>query len=499
MADLLTAKLDQSAEEALKSLKVGKYGRLPNVYGCEHANEDQLTRSCPTCGKSQTPIHSQGASLLGGPCTHVMLYGGSRSGKTFTICRQIIIRALCSPGSTHAIMRKTFNDLRRSIVEQTMPAVLSKCFSPTFADAVRLNQTGWYYELPNGSKIFLGGLADNKQTEKILGQEHATIFLNECSQISYSARIKALSRLAQKAFVYYPGHPMHGGQLRLKMFYDQNPPNTMHWTHDLFEKGIEPEGRNRLKDGFKYTKMRINPMDNLPNLPQEYLDQLDAMPDSQRLRWLLGEYTPAVVGALWMQDRIQRETQPQTDAEFERLISRMRRIVVAVDPSGCEGPEDTRSDEIGIVVCGIDGGGIGHVLDDVTGHYSPEGWSHAAVEMYDKWDADCIIGEVNYGGDMVRAAIHSARSSVPFKKITASRGKHIRAEPVSAMYGVRNNRVKHVGHFPDLEMELCNFSAAGYQGERSPNRADAAIFALTDLMIDTRRGQAGQGVVIGGN
>src|SRR5262245_19260441 len=128
--------------------------------------------------------------LLQGPATQILLRGGSRSGKTFVLCRAIILRATKAPGSTHTILRHRLNALHVSVIDDTMPTVMRECFP-----GVELKMRGnpyIYHELPNGSRIIYGGLDDKDRTEKILGQEHSTIYFNECSQITYAARNKAL-------------------------------------------------------------------------------------------------------------------------------------------------------------------------------------------------------------------------------------------------------------------------------------------------------------------
>ena len=413
-----------------------------------------------------TPKQIEARKLLNGPAKHILLRGGSRSGKTFILCRNILARAGKAPGSTHTILREHFNHLKHSIIFDTMPKVLKICWPMA---VMRLDKTDWFHELPNGSKIIYGGLDDKERTEKILGQEHSTLALNECSQITYGARNKAITRLAQNS------------GLALKAYYDCNPPTKGHWTYSLFMKKQEPTSGEALANPENYATMQMNPGDNLANLPPDYVAELNALPARDRVRFLAGEFADQVENALWDLDALQRMAMPKTERERDAFLAKMRRVVVAIDPSGCDGDEDTRSDEIGIVVAGIDYEGIGYVLEDASGHYSPEAWARKALDLFDAWRADTIIGEINYGGDMIRAVIQAARKSAPFKKITASRGKHVRAEPISSEY--ERKRVKHVGRFPDLEEQYGNFSTSGYGGEHSPDRADAAIFALTELML----------------
>jgi phage terminase large subunit-like protein len=138
------------------------------------------------------------------------------------------------------------------------------------------------------------------------------------------------------------------------------------------------------------------------------LKELEAFSEKDRRRFLLGEFTPQVVGALWTFDSIQRIDAPKDEKARVELLNGMKSVVVSIDPSGCTGPEDERSDEIGIVVCGKGYDGNGYVLADLSGYYSPEGWGKAAVNAYDKWQADMIVGEQNYGGDMVSGCARAA-------------------------------------------------------------------------------------------
>jgi phage terminase large subunit len=133
--------------------------------------------------------------VMAGDAEHVMLFGGSRSGKTFLIVRAIVIRALKSPKSRHAILRFRFNHVKASIVLDTFPKVMSLCFPDV---EYRLDKTDWYVTFPNEAQIWFGGLDDKERTEKILGQEHVTIYLNEASQIPFTSREMARTRLAQK-------------------------------------------------------------------------------------------------------------------------------------------------------------------------------------------------------------------------------------------------------------------------------------------------------------
>jgi phage terminase large subunit-like protein len=163
------------------------------------------------------------------------------------------------------------------------------------------------------------------------------------------------------------------------------------------------------------------------------------------------------------------------------------RIVVGIDPSGARSGDDFERDEIGIVVAARGTDGHGYILADRSLRASPEQWARAAVRAYHEFQADCIVAEQNYGGAMVQATIRAADANVPIRIVTASRGKAIRAEPISALY--EQNKVHHVGRYPCLEDQLCAFTAAGYMAEGSPDHADAGIWALSELLASTPRPQ----------
>ncbi|WP_196757838.1 phage terminase large subunit [Gluconobacter potus] len=418
------------------------------------------------------PAQADANRLLGSPATHILLRGGSRSGKTFLLIRAIIIRAVKAPGSRHGIFRHRFNALKHTIIGDTFPKVMRLCFPDL---PYTLNRTDWYVTLPNGSEILFHGLDSSDRTEKILGLEFATVYMNEASQISYAARNMLLTRLAQKTC------------LSVKEYIDANPPTTSHWLYSLFEQKVEPKGGEPLPDPADYATMQINPDANRANLSPEYLKQLEALPEKERQRFLFGNYQTAIDGALWTLDRIRRAAQI-TDANRTELLSQMRRVVVSIDPSGCSGPEDYRSDEIGIAVTGVDRDGNGHVLADLTCRHGPAGWAKVALDALDLWKADRIVAERNFGGAMVEQTIRSVRSTAPVKLVTASRGKYARAEPIAALY--EQGKVTHHGRFPDLEDQMCQFSASGFQGARSPDRADAMVWGLSELMLQPQTGPA---------
>ncbi|WP_375194659.1 phage terminase large subunit [Sphingobium sp.] len=430
-----------------------------------------------------TPKQEEARDLLASPARNIMLRGGSRSGKTFLLCRAIVQRAINAPGSRHAIFRFRFNHAKTSIWADTLPKVLKLCFP---ALRVRFDKTDFYVELPNGSQIWIAGLDDKERVEKILGAEYVTLYFNESSQIPWGSVEMAMSRLAQKCELA-PEIAAATGRthLALKAYFDCNPPSKLHWSFQLFRQKMKPGTKEAVPNPDDYVEMKVNPSDNADNLPAEYFEVLASMSAAKRLRFEAGEWASEVNGALWtLEDRKAPDDRVIPGIDSLRITEdqkpQMQRIVVAVDPSGTKG--DGTGDDIGIVVAGKGIDGRAYVLEDATCQLSPDGWGRRAVEMYRRWQADRVIGERNYGGAMVAFVIKTADQSVPYKEVTASRGKVVRAEPIAALY--EQGKVSHVGTFPDMEDQMCNFTSSGFVGEGSPDRADAMVWALTELMLE---------------
>lgn len=406
--------------------------------------------------------------MLAGPATHLMLFGGSRSGKTFLLVRNIVMRALKAPKSRHAILRFRFNHVKNSVGQDTLPKVMELAFPGV---KWGMDRTDWFAALENGSQIWLGGLDDKERTEKILGQEYATILLNESSQIPWNSRNVAVTRLAQRVEQDIEGRAP--SILKPRMYYDCNPPSKSHWTYRLFVEKRDPETREPLRNPDDYASFQINPEDNRANLPAEYLATLDGLPARLQKRFKRGEFADATPNALFPDEVIDQWR------VLDGRVPDMVRIVVAVDPSGSGDEDNADNDEIGIVVAGLGTDGNGYILEDCSIKAGPATWGMVAVSAWERHKADAVVGEVNFGGEMVRHTIQVARPRTPFKKVTASRGKVVRAEPVSALYEA--GKVRHVGFFHRLEDELSAFSTLGYLGTGSPNRADALVWALTEL------------------
>ena len=220
--------------------------------------------------------------------------------------------------------------------------------------------------------------------------------------------------------------------------------------------------------------------ENRANLASAFFGQIIRKYQGTRLgrQELEAELLEDVPGALWNRGML--------EGSRVRAAPPLIRVVVAIDPAASS---TERADETGIIVAGKDAGGRGWVLADASGRYQPTEWAKTAISVYRAHRADRIVAEVNNGGDMVEATLRVIEPNAPFSAVRASRGKVTRAEPIAALY--EQGRVHHLGVFPELEDQMCAFTAdahgnlstrsAGY----SPDRVDALVWALTDLLVES--------------
>lgn len=312
---------------------------------------------------------------------------------------------------------------------------------------------------------------------------NCTVYVNECSQLSYDAVVMLRSRLAQNC-VCDDGKP-----LKLKAYYDLNPTGKSHWTYKEFVDGVDPKSGKPLKTGRRIFGT-INPREN-PHLPTQYVDEiLEDMPERQRQRFLDGKFINEVPGALWKLDDLEEHRLDADAYNLERgtierggAVISLKRIVVAVDPMVAKVADGEAWDlgECGIVVAALGDDDRAYILADGSERLSPDGWAAKAIALYHGHRADRIVAEKNNGGEMVRLTIATADATknVPIELVNASRGKIPRAEPVSVLYA--KGRVSHVGVFPGLEDQMTCYTGA--PGENSPDRMDALVWALTELKL----------------
>ena len=338
-----------------------------------------------------------------------------------------------------ALVGETVADVRKTMIEGEagILAVSRPDFMPEYKPSIR--EVRW----PNG---VLATTYTGKEPDQLRGPAHGFAWADEPAKWQYG----------QDAW----DNLMFG--LRLG-------------SHPQVVATTTPRPIKLIKDLVKDSTTHVTPgttYENLENLAPAFAQKIIAKYEGTRLgrQELLAEILDDVPGALWNRNNI--------DENRVNRVPDLVRIVVAIDPATTSGEE---ADDTGIVVVGKDFHGHGYVLEDCTCHESPAGWGRAAVSAYKKWKADRIVAEVNNGGEMVEHVIRTIDKNVSYKSVHASRGKVVRAEPISAQY--ERNLVHHVGSFPELEDQMCEFTPdfdkdkAGY----SPDRMEAMVWGMTEL------------------
>lgn len=374
------------------------------------------------------------------PKRYKAAYGGRGSGKSHFFAELLVEDSLRIPGLRSACLRevqKSLKDSAKLLIEDKIKALgVGKYFEPQVDRIVA----------PGGGVIVFQGLQDHtaESIKSLEGFKRA--WVEEAQTIS--ARSWELLRPTIRAE-------------ESEIWASWNPRNA--WDPvDAFFRGPEPP-----KDAIV---VRANYSDN-PFFPSvlEGERQHDQKTNPARYAHIwLGEYEPMAIGAIW--DRANFHQHRMSD------MPPLERIVVAVDPAVSSEPG---SDEHGIIVAGIGSDQRGYLLADYSTKGPPRHWATRAIAAYDRFDADCIVIERNQGGDMCRHTIESVRQDVRIVEVVATRGKHVRAEPISALYAL--GRVSHVGTYPELEDQMCKMTAGGYEGDGSPDRTDALVWAFTEL------------------
>lgn len=240
--------------------------------------------------------------------------------------------------------------------------------------------------------------------------------------------------------------------------------------------------------------------ENRGNLAPKFIRKMRDKYEGTRLgrQELSAEVLDDIQGALWTRAMLDRRTASNPKGAGMSLAEAndlpvMRRVVVGVDPSGTTGEgvsktnrrKGDKSEEIandvGIVCVGLGTDDMIYVLEDATVNWGPAEWAERVVDIYDRHEADTVVAENNFGGAMVEHTIRTARRSIPYRAVHASRGKVVRAQPIAALY--EQGRVRHVGSMGKLEDQMVLMTSMGYEGRGSPDRVDAVVWAITDLVF----------------
>ena len=380
------------------------------------------------------------------PSRYKALYGGRGSAKSHFFAEAMVANAASNKGFRAVCVR----EVQKSLKESAKRLIEDKV--NTFGLAGVFDCQSDRIITPGGGLIIFQGMQDHT-AESIKSLEGFNVAWIEESQ-TLSERSLELLRPTIRA---------EGSEI----WASWNPRNAADPV-DKFFRGLNPP-ENAIISKINHDQNRFFPAE----LEAERQHDQKHNPDRYAHIWL-GEYEPQVVGAIWNLENIhssRRDKAPEMD-----------RIVVAVDPAVTN---ETGSDDHGVIVCGIGEDHRGYVLEDATTAGPPRKWAERAVAMYDKHDADAIVIEVNQGGDMVRHTLESVRPGIRIIEVRASRGKHVRAEPISALYSL--GRVSHVGAFPELEAQMCQMTAAGFEGDGSPDRVDALVWGFTELFPSMNR------------
>ncbi len=393
----------------------------------------------------QLPISFQD---LWTPARYKAFYGGRASAKSHSFATALLLQ-----GGERPLRILCGREVQKSIRESVKQLLDDKIED--------LGLEGSYNSLSNeirgdnGTKFIFTGLSDHT-IDTMKSYEGIDIFWGEEAQTFSARSLEILIPTIRKS----------GSEL----WFSWNPRHKSDPVDERFRSGIVPDDS---------IVRQVNHTDNpfmSTEATAERLFDRKTKPDRYSHIWE-GDYEPQAVGAIWTRQNI-----ADNRTTLERLAEigvELERIVVAVDPAVSD--TDT-SDEHGITVQGKGTDGRGYLLEDGSIHGSPAQWATRAWSLHDKWEADAIVIERNQGGDMCRHTLRVERPKSEGGKIievTATRGKHVRAEPISALS--EQGHVGYAGSFPELEGQLCLFTASGYNGERSPDRAEAFIWGMTEL------------------
>ena len=373
-----------------------------------------------------------------------LILAGRGWGKTRTGAQDIVSYAMRNAGTICAVVAPTLGDLRRTCIEG--PSGVISCLPKECISGE--TKSGWNSQtgeitLWNGSKI-IGFSADTP--DRLRGPQYHRVWCDELAAWRYEEAFDQL---------------LFGLRLgdRPQMVITTTPRPTR------MIKGLVA----RVDQDVAMTSGST--FENVDNLAQSALTTFRERYEGTRLgrQELYAEVLTDIEGALWTFDMID-----QARIEANQELPEMAEIVVGVDPAVTA---NENSDETGIVVACRDSEQNFYVIDDRSGVMSPEAWARTAIDCYHEYEADRIVCEVNQGGDLVTKLIKDIDSMIPVRAVRATRGKMLRAEPIAALY--EQGRAFHLGAFSQLEDQMTSFD--GKSGNKSPDRLDALVWAITEL------------------
>lgn len=377
------------------------------------------------------------------PSRYKAAYGGRGSGKSHFFAESAVEFALLNPGTRGVCIREVQKDLSQS----AKLLIEDKVRSMGVQDRFRCLHDR--IETPGGGLIIFKGMQDYN-ADSIKSLEGFDWAWCEEAQTMSARSLELLRPTIRK-----PGS---------ELWFSWNPRSDEDPVDKFFRGEKAPPDSVIVEAQYE-----DNPF--FPDeLEAERKHDEEANPDRYGHIWL-GHYEPMAIGAIWTRQMFHKNRRKD--------VPMLKRILVGIDPA--VSAEDG-SNEHGIIVGGEGTDGRGYILEDGSMTGGPQEWAERACVLYDKWDADGIVVEVNQGGDMVKHTLRTVRPTLPVIEVRATRGKHVRAEPIAAAYAL--GRISHVGTFSELETQMCQMTAAGYEGQGSPDRVDAAVWLATELLPD---------------
>jgi hypothetical protein len=419
-----------------------------------------------------------------------LLYGGAAGGgKSEWLLAHAVSEMMRHPGNRGVIFRRVLPAAERSIIPRAEVMLFNRA---------RMNRTDKSFTFDNGSILEFGHLEHLSSWSRFQGAELGFIGFEEVTEFVQ----EQWENMRTRCRAPVPGVHAH-------MAATTNPGGVGHrwvkrrWVKPKPEDMADPEaerplpgeiweakhpepGRPPTRRVFVPATLADNPI--LTTRDPGYMDRLAATANRAMRRAMeLGDWDAIdqIEGALWNWEWIEQERRDPNILRNTAGGMGLVHVVVGVDPAGTS---NENSDDTGIVVAGRGRDGHYYVLADRTCHLSPDGWGRVAVEAYHEFQADRIVAEVNYGGDMVIHTIRTVDQRVPVTaKNAGARGKRLRAEPISALYEQR--KVHHCGVFEELEEQQTSWTA---ESGDSPDRLDALVWAMTDLSAGVQVGRGKQ-------
>jgi len=393
--------------------------------------------------ESETDLRRESQRPPAGDWRVWLLHPGRRWGKGFAASRWIADRVVAGTARSIALVGSTTAHVRQLMIEHPESGLLAVSSGAVYLPG--RSEVHW----PNGAKAYICS-AENSDKPPLRGGGFDTGWADEVDSWGLDTTNKKAAAAWDNLSL-----SMSAGDSRLTVTSTPKPGRIV---AELIQRASK-DGDVSITTGSTY--------ENAENLSPEFIATIERRYKGTRLerQEIHGEVLGEVYGALWTPESFE-----PCDVNAEQLS----RVVVGVDPSG-------GGDEIGIVAAGEIAPELWSVLDDWTLNGSPGTWARRTVELAEKWGADVVVAERNYGGDMVLSTLKSADSSLPVRMVTASRGKHVRAEPIALLYEQGKVSHRRGAKLDLLEDELRHMTTRGYEGEGSPNRADAMVWALTEL------------------